>query len=65
MKTKKNFDCVAFKRQAQEQIFEDTKGMTFSEEIAYYRNKAQAGVLAGLWKGSRRMRAILQEKRLS
>jgi hypothetical protein len=64
MKTKKKFDCVGFKRQAQEKIYEDTKGMTATEEIAYYRNKAQSSVFAHLWKGSRRKSAALSEKRL-
>ena len=57
MKNDKKFDCVAFKRQAQEMIYEDTKGMTVREEIAYYRKKAQKSIWAGLWKANRRNRA--------
>lgn len=34
MATTKDFDCIAFKRAAQEKIYEQIKGMTPAEEIA-------------------------------
>jgi hypothetical protein len=39
MKTKKNktFDCIAMKRAAQEKIREQVRGMTRSEEVAFFR----------------------------
>jgi hypothetical protein len=38
MKTKnKTFDCIAIKRQAQEAIRAQVRGMTLEEEVAYFR----------------------------
>ena len=34
---KKKFDCVAMKHAAQDQIRREVKGMTLSQEIAYFR----------------------------
>lgn len=31
----KTFDCVEMKRQAQERIYEETKGMTTEQRLAY------------------------------
>jgi hypothetical protein len=64
MKTKNKFDSVSFKRQAQEEIYEDTKNMTASEEIAYYRKKVQSSVLTHPWKKSRTKHSAAREKRL-
>ena len=44
-KSKKAFDCVEMKRKIQEEIMEETKGMTWDEEIAYYRGKAAGGLV--------------------
>ena len=35
----KSFDCVAMKRQIQEQIYEETKGMSRAEFREYIRNR--------------------------
>jgi len=43
MATTKDFDCIAFKRAAQEKIYEQIKGMTPSEEIAWFRQKVKSG----------------------
>ncbi len=37
MKKDKTFDCVAFQHRVGEQIYEETKGMTIAEELAYWR----------------------------
>ena len=50
MMTKKTFDCVAFKRRAQAQIYEDIKNMPFEQEIAYFSRRAQNGKLSDWWK---------------
>ncbi|RJO74022.1 MAG: hypothetical protein C4523_01280 [Myxococcales bacterium] len=43
-KDEKTIDCVAMKRRIQEEIYEETKGMTREEEMAYFRRKAKAGL---------------------
>lgn len=49
-KTKKKFDCVESKRQAQERIYEETKGMSHQEEIAYFEHNAMSGPFGNLWR---------------
>ena len=44
------FDCVAFKRQAQARIYEETRAMTSDEQAAYFRQRAQSGSLGAWWK---------------
>lgn len=34
----KTFDCIAFKQAAQLQIYEEIKGLSREEEIAYFHN---------------------------
>ena len=43
MATTKDFDCIAFKRAAQEKNYEQIKGMVPSEEIAWFRQKVKNG----------------------
>lgn len=43
MATTKDFDCISFKRSAQEKIYEQIKGMTPAEEIAWFRQKVTNG----------------------
>jgi hypothetical protein len=50
MATTKDFDCIAFKRTAQEKIYEQIKGMTPAEEIAWFREKVSNGPYGELWK---------------
>ena len=42
MKTKKTktFDCIAMKREAQEAIRAQVRGMTIEEEVAFFRSGA-------------------------
>lgn len=44
------FDCLEFKRRAQEEIIEETRGMSPDEEIEYFRRAAETGPLGELWK---------------
>ena len=44
----KPFDCIRFKRAAQEQLYEKTKDMNLDQEAAYYRKIAINGSL-GKW----------------
>jgi len=42
MKTKtKTFDCVEMKRRGAERIMAETRGMTFEEEVAYWRKRSE------------------------
>ncbi len=50
MATTKDFDCIAFKRAAQEKIYEQIQGMTPDEEIAWFRRKVESGPYGELWK---------------
>jgi len=50
MATNKNFDCIKFKRDAQEKIYEEIRGMTPAEEIAWFRSKVESGPYSDLWK---------------
>ena len=44
------FDCIAFKRQAQEQIYQETKDMTPEEELEYIHRNAQEGEMGEIWR---------------
>ena len=57
---KKEFDCIEFKRQAQERIYEQTKNMTLAEEIEFFRRGAENGPFAELIK---RLKAIEEANR--
>lgn len=48
----KSFDCMAFKRAAQAEIYQQIKGMTHEQEIAYFRKAAANGPLAKFWSRS-------------
>lgn len=43
------FDAVAFKRKAALRIFHKIKGMTPSDEIAYFNQATENGPLAEYW----------------
>ena len=45
---KKSFDALEYKRQVQEEIYEETKDMTAPELIAYFRDRAISGPFAEL-----------------
>jgi hypothetical protein len=46
----KTFDVLAFKRQAQERIYEEIKGMNAAEEVGYFQRTAEAGELGAWWR---------------
>jgi hypothetical protein len=37
--TKKRFDCVEMQHEGGRRIYEAVKGMTFEEEVAYWRKR--------------------------
>ncbi|GAB1541036.1 hypothetical protein NUACC21_37060 [Scytonema sp. NUACC21] len=49
-KIEKDFDCLEFKQQAQEEISEDIKSLTPKEQIEYFRQKAESSSLGQWWK---------------
>lgn len=49
-RTKKKFDCIEFKRKAQERIYEEIKDMSWEEEVAYFQREAEKGPLGSWWK---------------
>jgi hypothetical protein len=50
MKTDKQFDCIKHKRQAQARIYREIRGLTPSEEAAYFARTAESGPLGEWWK---------------
>lgn len=44
------FDCVASKRKAQSQIYEEIRGLSHEEEIRYFEQQALRGPLGELWR---------------
>ena len=53
-KPARGFDCIAFKRKAQAEIYEEIKGLSPEEEIEYFRRRAAAGPLGKWWKALER-----------
>lgn len=52
----KPFDCMAFKRRVQEEIYAETQGLSASQQVEYFRRHAATGPL-GLWWQSLRTQA--------
>jgi hypothetical protein len=50
--SKKEFDCIAIKREAQKQIYEETKDMTSQQQIKYFRNEVQKSRFREWWEQS-------------
>ena len=48
-KSEKTFDCIAFKREAQLQIFEEIKDLSREDEMAYFHKKAETGPFKDWW----------------
>ena len=49
-KSEKTFDCIQHKREVQSEIYEQIKGMTHEQEIAYFQHQADTGALGPWWK---------------
>jgi hypothetical protein len=47
---KRAFDCVEMKRKIQAQIYEEIKGLTQAEELAYWRKSADEGPWGDWWR---------------
>ena len=46
---KKEFDCIAIKREAQSRIYEETKDMTPQQQIEYFRNAVRKSHFREWW----------------
>lgn len=53
MNEKETLDCMAIKREAQESIYEEIKGLSHQEEIVYFRNAVASSWLKEWWEKSR------------
>ncbi len=49
-RAEKAFDCLAYKRRVQSEIYEEIKEMDFQEEQAYFQRRAEQGPLGAWWK---------------
>ncbi len=49
-KPKKTFDCLAYKRRVQAQMYDELKDLSPAEEIAYLRKHAEEGELGQWWR---------------
>jgi hypothetical protein len=49
---KKEFDSIAIKREAQNQIYEEIKDLTPQQQIEYFRNAVQQSRFEKWWKQS-------------
>jgi hypothetical protein len=49
----KEFDCMAYKREAQLKIYEKIKDMTTAEQATYFQQAVESGPFAELWKSLR------------
>lgn len=48
-KAKKAFDCLEFKEQVQEKIYEDLKNLSVAEQIAYFQKRIENSNLGDWW----------------
>jgi len=48
--SKKEFDCIAMKREAQSQIYDETKNLTPQQQIEYFRNAIRQSRYEKWWK---------------
>jgi len=47
-KIEKSFDCLAFKRKVQAEIYQEIKDQTAEQQIEYFRRHAETGPFAEL-----------------
>lgn len=54
LKSEKPFDCIRMKREIQSKIYEEIKGRSAEEQIAYFRRATEEGPLSAWWKAARK-----------
>lgn len=47
--SKKHIDCIAMKREAQNRIYEETKGLSPKQQIDYFRNAVRSSQFKQWW----------------
>lgn len=47
--SKKAFDCLDFKQQVQEKIYEDIKNLSLVEQIAYFQERIENSNFGDWW----------------
>jgi hypothetical protein len=45
----KKFDCLEFKQKAQEEIYQDTKNLSQTQQIEYFRQRIESSRLGEWW----------------
>jgi hypothetical protein len=58
---KTGFDCILFKREAQERIFAEIKDKSVAEQISYFRDRSAKGPL-GEWRQSVKKGSLARKK---
>ena len=53
-KAEKAFDCLEYKDRVQREIYDEIRGLTHEEQIAYYNRSAEKGPMAKWWRAIRR-----------
>ncbi|MGK5084875.1 hypothetical protein WDW37_16425 [Bdellovibrionota bacterium FG-1] len=57
MSKKKEFDCVEMKHKIQEQIYEETKNMSWEQEREHRRKNIETGPFVQKWKAIQEQQA--------
>jgi len=47
-----SFDCIAFKRQVQEEVYEEIQDLTVEQRVQYFNEAARTGPFAKFWRRS-------------
>ncbi|HUT34681.1 MAG TPA: hypothetical protein VNE39_14425 [Planctomycetota bacterium] len=54
LRAEKAFDCLEYKDRVQREIYEEIRGLTHEEQIAYFNRSAERGPVAKWWRAIRR-----------
>jgi hypothetical protein len=57
-----DFDCLEFKRRAQERIYEEIKDLTPEQEIEYWRRSVDEGPFGSWWRTLEKEPQVVREK---
>ncbi|MDP2984039.1 MAG: hypothetical protein Q8O92_12010 [Candidatus Latescibacter sp.] len=66
IRKRKEFDCIAMKRELQRKYYKETRGMSPEELIVHIRRKVETGPFGELWKkgsAGQHEESVAQEKR--
>lgn len=57
-----DFDCLEFKRRAQDRIYEEIKDLTPEEELEYWRRSVDEGPFGSWWRTLEKEPQCVREK---